>query len=159
MRTKEQTLAIDEEMEELKARNGTVLEAADVVKKARSKKSAMHDEFDWNDSTAAHQHRLDQARSLIRVIRVESVVHKKTISTVKYVRHPDLESGYVSTVDVAKDADLAHGVLVDEFKRAAAALRRARELAIVFSMEGEVDAATETIDLMRTRVESRVPGQ
>lgn len=42
-----------------------------VVNAARDTKSPLHAHFEWNDKVAAHAHRLDQARNLIRMIRVE----------------------------------------------------------------------------------------
>ena len=45
-----------------------------VVIEARSKKSPLHDCFEWDDSKAGHAYRLYQARALIR--RVHIVVQK-----------------------------------------------------------------------------------
>lgn len=42
-----------------------------VVNAARSNKSPLHAHFEWNDAVAAQAFRLDQARSIIRLIRVE----------------------------------------------------------------------------------------
>lgn len=41
-----------------------------VVEEARSKRSPLHDHFEWNDTIAAHGFRKDQARELIRNIRI-----------------------------------------------------------------------------------------
>lgn len=46
--------------------NGGVLRPEEVVKAARPIKSALHDKFTWDDSEAAHQFRLEEARRLIR---------------------------------------------------------------------------------------------
>lgn len=43
----------------------------DVVNAAKDKKSPLHQHFEWNDAVAAHSHRMDQARNIIRIIRVE----------------------------------------------------------------------------------------
>lgn len=45
-------------------------EPSDVVEAARSPKSPMHAQFEWDDSKAAEAHRLEQARYLIRSIEV-----------------------------------------------------------------------------------------
>lgn len=42
-----------------------------VVNAAKDTKSPLHPHFEWNDKVAAHSYRLDQARNLIRIIRVE----------------------------------------------------------------------------------------
>lgn len=43
----------------------------DVVNAAKSPKSPLHPHFEWNDTVAAHAYRMDQARGIIRIIRVE----------------------------------------------------------------------------------------
>lgn len=47
--------------------NDGVLRPADVVEAATPTTSPLHKYFDWDDAHAAHQHRLDQARRLMRV--------------------------------------------------------------------------------------------
>lgn len=42
-----------------------------VVAEAKKKRSPLHSCFDWDDSTAAHKWRLEQAAFLIRKIKVE----------------------------------------------------------------------------------------
>ena len=50
------------------------LNAGEFVESARHPEHPAHDYFDWDDTMAAHQHRLNQARRFIRVrIRRESV--------------------------------------------------------------------------------------
>jgi hypothetical protein len=44
------------------------LRPSEVVAEAKSKESPIHSEFEWNDGKAAHAYRLNQARTLIRVI-------------------------------------------------------------------------------------------
>lgn len=58
--------AVGREMEAL-AREGP-LTANTVVEQARDEASAMHSAFEWDDTLAAHEHRLSQARSLIRAV-------------------------------------------------------------------------------------------
>ncbi len=47
-----------------------VLDAELVVEYAKSKKSPIHDAFEWDNSLAAHEYRLTQARTMIRSLRV-----------------------------------------------------------------------------------------
>lgn len=44
-----------------------------VVEAARSEDSPLHGRFEWNDSVAAERYRKDQARDLIRSVKVEFV--------------------------------------------------------------------------------------
>lgn len=49
----------------LYAQHGAI-RPSDVVEAARSVDSVLHDEFEWDDATAAMTHRVDQARHLLR---------------------------------------------------------------------------------------------
>lgn len=159
MRTKAETEAIGRELARIAEANGGLLTPDAVVAEARKKDSPLHALFDWDVKAAAHQHWLEQARQLIRSVRVVITTERTAVSTVAYVRDPDVgpdEQGYVSTVSLIGETERSRSALVGEFSRAAAALRRARELAVVFGMEGEVEAVAESVDTMKTRVEARV---
>jgi hypothetical protein len=56
-----------EELRRIQDSNGGLLRAADVVMEASRPGSPLHDHFNWDDTEAAHQWRLQQARQLIRV--------------------------------------------------------------------------------------------
>ena len=53
------------ELQELYDSSGSLRPSA-VLEVARKKTSALHARFEWDDKKAGHQHRLEQARSLIR---------------------------------------------------------------------------------------------
>lgn len=61
------------ELETVRRKSGGSLTAAAVVLYAKNTKSALHDQFDWNDTTAAQKHRLRQAKQLIQrvVVKIE----------------------------------------------------------------------------------------
>lgn len=142
--------------------NGGRLTPDAVVSEAASKSSVLHDLFEWDTRKAAHAYRLDQARTLIRSVRVVITNERTTVSTVCYVRDPDAtaeDQGYVATASIIGDVERARATLVNEFSRAAGALRRARELAVAFDMVGEVDAIAVSVDAMRTKVEAKVEQQ
>jgi hypothetical protein len=42
--------------------------AEELVKAARQRRHYLHGSFEWNDQQAAHQHRLEQARKIIRCL-------------------------------------------------------------------------------------------
>ena len=56
------------ELEAIRERKGGRLRPPDVVKASTAPDSPLHPAFEWNDAKAAHQHRLDQARRLIRSV-------------------------------------------------------------------------------------------
>lgn len=148
-------------LEEIAAQNAGRLLPESVVQAAVNPLHPLHNEFEWDDSTAAHQHRLNQARTLIRSVKVTVTTEKRVVSTVFYVRDPSAgagEQGYVSVAKLRTEADMAREALVAEFQRAASLLQRARDLALVLEMEGEVDEAIDTIDTLRQRV-SQQPQQ
>jgi hypothetical protein len=61
---------IGEALEAIRVENAGELHPADVVESARDGASPLHRYFQWDDAKAAREHRLDQARTLIRSIRV-----------------------------------------------------------------------------------------
>lgn len=61
---------LGEALEAITAAHGGRLKPADVVAAARYPSSPLNPHFEWDDSVAAEQFRLDQARSVIRVVRI-----------------------------------------------------------------------------------------
>lgn len=59
---------------ELSEENNGQITTSLVLKDAKRKESPLHDYFEWDDTKAAHQHRLQQARMLIK--RVNVVIFK-----------------------------------------------------------------------------------
>jgi len=60
--------AVGEALEGIRRGRGGRLQARDVVKAARKKRSVLHRYFEWDDTEAARQYRLHQARYLIRAV-------------------------------------------------------------------------------------------
>lgn len=137
-----------------KASAGT-LTAENVVKDARDPKSPLHDYFDWNDTDAAHQWRLSQARELIRSVKVEIKTSERTVSTVAYVRDPrkeHREQGYVETASIRTKADLAREALARELNAAEGAMVRASSIAIALELESEFTALLDRVRGLRAHI-------
>lgn len=133
------------------ANNGTLTPDA-VVATARNPKSVLHDFFTWDDSIAAQQYRNEQARSLIRSVRIEFKTETRVYSSVGYVRDPELpndEQGYTSITRLRNKPDAARDAICREFAMAAAALRRAREIATALGLKEEIDTMINRIVEMR----------
>jgi hypothetical protein len=62
---------IGNELERIRSGSGGRLTPPAVVEEARNRRNPLHRYFEWNDKTAAEAYRLDQARTLIRIIQVE----------------------------------------------------------------------------------------
>ncbi len=101
-----------EELQTIKRNNiSNILEPPEVVEYARNNpQSELHKGFEWNDSKAAEQYRLQQARQIIyniRIIQVEDDVNVDVAKTVEYIpyTHLDTISGYKSTIEVYKNEE------------------------------------------------------
>lgn len=80
-------------LEELANRNGGTLQPAVLVEEATNEASPLHAYFEWDDSEAGKLYREDQARSLIRSIKIE-IKASEPISVRAFVSLPaDRESG------------------------------------------------------------------
>ena len=58
-------------IEEMRQKNGGFIGAGNVIADAKKKRSPLHGYFEWDDSKAAGEHRLAQARELIGAIVFE----------------------------------------------------------------------------------------
>jgi len=149
------TIAVRERLQLLADKNGGLLTPDAVVADAAKKNSPLHAQFEWDDDKAAASYRIDQARALIRSIRIVVTTETTVVNSVAYVRDPRVpadEQGYISVLKVRTDKDLARDALVDEFSRAAGVLRRARELAVALDLAGEVDAVINEVEMVRTKI-------
>ena len=60
-------VAIEQELESIRLDNRGILRPIDVVTFAEDPATALHAKFQWDDTVAAHQYRLWQAREIIQV--------------------------------------------------------------------------------------------
>ena len=98
---------------------------------------------------------MDRARAVIRSVRIEVIRHEVTHKTPLFVRDPSAgprEQGYVSMRRLRTDADMARERVVAEFAAAGAALKRARAIAAVLDVAGEIDGLILDVDRVRDRV-------
>lgn len=63
---------VGEELTRIAETHGGALHAENVVESARNPAHVLHPHFEWNDTKAAHLHRLATARQIIRIVRVET---------------------------------------------------------------------------------------
>lgn len=127
-----------------------------IVADAQDPDSPLHGEFCWDKTEAAHKYWLHQARKIISSVQITIITESKTVSTVAYTRDPTRpgnEQGYISVEKARNDEEISREILIDEFKRAGAALQRAQRLAIAFNMENEVDAMARKVNKLRKNVE------
>ncbi len=78
--------------------------AEELLKEASKERSPLHSQFEWNDTRAAQQYRLVQARVMIASLRVEVVsLDNKVEQVTAFVRNADRTGSYVPTLEA--DAD------------------------------------------------------
>jgi hypothetical protein len=65
--------SVGRELEAIGARNGQSLDAEMVLQAAKEPASTLHKYFEWDDTEAARQYRLEQARLIVRSIEVRIV--------------------------------------------------------------------------------------
>lgn len=114
-----------------------------VLEDARNEDSPLHKYFEWDDTVAANAYRKDQARELIRSVRLVLTENKFQISSIAYVRNPDAEAdeqGYTSVVELRSDKEKARRALTAELQRAENALQRAYDVAGALGLAKEVNA-------------------
>jgi 1,4-alpha-glucan branching enzyme len=113
-----------------------------VVHDAKRPESPLHEHFLWDVQKAAEHFWLDQARDLIRAVKVVVVINEVTVKAPYYVPDPSKngrEQGY-TTLDALRDDPVsAKQSLIAECERAAGVLRRARLIALALNLEGQID--------------------
>lgn len=133
---------VREELEQLRLNNGGELVAPSAVVEfaKRNKRSALHKEFEWNNTKAAQQYRLEQARHLIRlyvnVVPTENgdIPARMYVSLVSDRRKTG--GGYRTLQSVMTNDELRHELLqqaLDELQRVRRKYQNLQELAPVFA--------------------------
>lgn len=116
-----------EELARIEARDGGVAPQV-VVDEARPEGAVLHPAFEWDDEVAANGYRCDQARRLVRSIRVvrpDPATQRpaKLVQFISVVRPDTLKREYVTTARVMGDQELRRQAL-DEAQRMVLQLRR-----------------------------------
>lgn len=132
-------MTIIEELEQIRSEHGGILYPTDVVEYAQDPGTELHRRFEWDDTKAAHQHRLWQARHIINVH--VTVLKKDDIRIDTYVslradRNDSGERGYRSVIEVMSSDDLRATLLEEallDFERWEEKYKSLQELAGIFA--------------------------
>jgi hypothetical protein len=122
-----------------------------VVDAARSKRHPLHVHFEWDDSIAAENYRVDQARSLIRVIRVHDEATPEPARAFISI-NSRTGTSYRSLADVKRSPDFQQAVMAQADKDLEAFQRRYRELTDICEF---VSAARDRIKEKQSKLETR----
>lgn len=152
--------SVAHELTEIAAQHGGLLLPADVVAEARSVASPLHHYFEWDDSVAAEAYRLDQARVLIRSVRV--VVNYDTLKLVvpawvKDQTRVQSAPGYIETVSLRSDADRARDTVKAEIERAEWSLQRAEGVAALLGQQDALMAILQRLREIRSDIDALTP--
>lgn len=147
--------AVVDRLAKLAKANGGILTPNAVVDDAKDPKSPLHDQFEWDDRKAAAHYRIEQARELIRKVRVEIEVDEKIIKVPKYIHEPNAgNQGYAEVAKVRNDRDRAVAAMRCELDRLEASLTRAIDIADALGLRGEVTEIKNKVQAVATRLQS-----
>lgn len=137
---KDKQQKIEKRLAAIAKRHGGALRPDDVVDDARDPKSPLHDQFEWDDSVAAHKYRISQARTLIKTVTIEVKVEHREVVVPRYVRDPSVgeRQGYADVFEIKNEQELARDALRAEVKRVRSLLERTRSIAAVLGLESEL---------------------
>lgn len=91
-----------------------VLKPSVIVDEARPDDAPLHHVFEWDDHKAAEEHRRQQARELVRVVKVQYTQREEITIYPKYVNVPNADGvapGYYPAEDVVKRPDMYQSAL------------------------------------------------
>ena len=108
---------VGEELEKIRQNSGGKLLPEVVVDEARSEESPLHPAFEWDDTTAAEEYRIGQARQIIRAVHVVVIGTKppKTRPVFVHINKGKNDKYYQSAAVAVRN--------VDEYQAALAELR------------------------------------
>jgi hypothetical protein len=130
-----------------------------LVQKATPADSLLHDLFEWNDKKAGKMYRVEQAREIIRSIKVVVIIEDRAARGPGYVRDARADPGAQAYLPVASlraaDNETKRLQLAQEIRRVLEALERARVLAAIFGMAPEIEEISERVRRLYTAPEIR----
>lgn len=139
---------IAKELQAIRLRSGgEKCDPKDVVEFARDPTTALHSQFEWEDSKAAEEYRLWQARQIIRVQLV--VTHESSEPVRAFVSlttDRKIGGGYRPIDDVLADPELSSQMLsdaLDELRRVRAKYQQLKELAPVWEAAERIEVRRE----------------
>lgn len=143
-------MTVREALEAIYTRDGQ-LDPEVVVSEAVPEDSPLHKHFEWDDSKAAHQHRLDTATRLIRIKVTYSTGEDQKFKVRVYTNvHPDGDSRKAGTYISTEEALLTHRdqVLMQAEREVQSFLEKYRGLeelsSILDSMESYIQKTSAT---------------
>lgn len=131
------------ELRRISKEGGGILKPEVVVEEARDEQNPLHSRFTWDDTEAAKQHRLNQARYLIRttVQYIKANGDERPVRVFVSLTNDRDDSGYREVVAVLSDNELRKQMLkdaLDELKRIELKYSDLKELAELFKVSKQI---------------------
>jgi hypothetical protein len=116
-------------LENHRERHGS-LQAQPIVNEARPEEAPLHPCFEWDDAVAANEHRLMQARTLIRAVHVvaDGEDRGSAYVNVKVEGDEETRGQYLPVAEVVSDEDLYRRALAGLVGKLGEAERAVRDL-------------------------------
>lgn len=134
------------ELNRIKTQNGGLLSPEKVLHEAEKTNNPLHNFFTWDDSVAAHQYRLEQARQMIRVCVTVIDGHPEPVRmfvSLKNDRHPD--GGYRSTIEILDSQELREQLLQDALYDLKQLQRKYKNLSELVKVFEEVNKFADSV--------------
>jgi hypothetical protein len=143
-----------QQIEGIRTKNDGSATAELLVAKAKAKANPLHNEFQWDDQLAAHQHRLWRARvmmSSFMVLRGDLKTDRPQ-RVYEVVREPEKTPGrikhvYRTTDDIMKDVDLRAELLGRALKELVSIRNRYRDLQELAIVLRAIDELVGTLEV------------
>lgn len=136
---------IADRLERIANKKGGDIRPPDVVADAKRKTSPLHPYFEWDDSTAAQEYRLAQARHLIRSIEVITSDDAEPVRAFHHVavtsENEDDGRSYVTLDRASRDAELRKQIIRRLYGQARSLMREAK----AFEAFADIVAAVEEL--------------
>lgn len=133
-------------LQQMKKEHGT-LTPEDVIRHARDPASVLHEYFTWDPEKALEKNLLNEARTLIRSVKIEITIEEHTIRAPKYLK--DLRqgnnAGYDDVVSIRKDVDRSRETFILELERVLSSIERAKRVAAALHLS--VDLTRPAADI------------
>lgn len=143
---------IEKELHKILVRDG-ILNPVAVVEYARDVHTALHNEFEWDDTEAAHQHRLWQARQVIRVhVTVLKNEEKPVRAFVSLQSDRNADGGYRPIQAVLENKEMLDELLAMALKDLIRIKSKYGHLKKLAGVWGEIDKVQQKIAAEKTVV-------
>ena len=135
-------MSVKTELESIAKKHRGILNPKHVVEFAKNPKTALHKKFTWDDTKAAREYRLWQAREIIRVsVTVLDGDDKCVRAFISLNNDRNANGGYRSIRDVLSSEELRLMMLneiLDEYKRIESKYNRYSELEPIYKAVSRV---------------------